>query len=453
MQLEVDGTVGRQLETGSELLVLTLTPTPDSRDHLLPTLDSLPPKAPTNIALRLVYALRSIMASWVDEKSGGMFGTGRGRRGGDGYFALPNGIAVESESEMAQRTVASLSPPQKLSRRRSRCSYATMAVLAIISLVLALVASPYVEQRIRQIRGTTGIDDIFDNWGKPGTGTEHLAWYPTDFLRDVVPLPCHSHNDYWRKVPFFSAVHAGCIGVEADVWWLNGDLLVGHDLAALQPNRTFQSLYVNPIVELLERNNPETDFYSENRRGIFDTDPTQTLILLIDLKTGGAETWPWVMKQLQPLRERGWLTFYEDGKVHERQVTVVGTGNTPFELIIANSTYRDAFFDAPLDKLENSGFNSTNSYYASVSFWNTIGNVWFRGGQPSPDQLAKIRAHIKEAHARGLHSRYWELPPWPIHTRNRVWQMLVQEGIDFLNVDDLEGATKEDWTKPSGIFG
>jgi len=266
-------------------------------------------------------------------------------------------------------------------------------------------------------------------------------------------MPCHSHNDYWRKVPFFSAVHAGCIGVEADVWWLNGDLLVGHDLAALQPNRTFQSLYVNPIVELLERNNPDTDFYSEQRRGIFDTDPTQTLILLVDLKTGSAETWPWVMKQLQPLRERGWLTFYEDGKVHERQVTVVGTGNLGFEMIISNSTYRDAFFDAPLDKLENSGFNSTNSYYASVSFWDTIGNVWFRGGQPSPDQLAKIRAHIKEAHARGLRSRYWELPPWPIHTRNRVWQILVQEGIDLLNVDDLEGATKEDWMKPSGIFG
>jgi len=319
--------------------------------------------------------------------------------------------------------------------------------------LLAWSTGPYIQQHFRNTNRSTGsTDDIFDDWGKPGTGTENLAWYPTDFLRDVIPVPCHSHNDYWRKVPFFSAIHAGCIGTEADVWLRNGDLLVGHDTAALQPNRTFQSLYVNPIVEIMERNNPETEFYNENRRGIFDTDPSQTLILLVDLKTDGVETWPWVMKQLQPLRERGWLSFFEDGKVHQRPITVVGTGNTPFELIVANSTYRDAFFDAPLDKLENSEFNSTNSYYASASFWSTIGNVWFKGGEPSPDQLAKIRAQIKEAHARGLHSRYWELPPWPIHTRNRVWQVLVQEGIDLLNVDDLDGATKEDWTKSSRFF-
>ncbi|KAK4452479.1 hypothetical protein QBC34DRAFT_293622 [Podospora aff. communis PSN243] len=382
------------------------------------------------------------MASWIDEKS-----AARSPSGG-GYVALPNGVETGPPQD-----IASLVRQQKASRRRSPCSYTTMLGLAILFFLVAWTAAPLVEQHLRKIRGTTSCDDgVFDNWGKPGTGTENLAWYPTDFLRDVVPFPCHSHNDYWRKVPFFSAIHAGCIGTEADVWLRNEDLLVGHDLAALQPNRTFQSLYVNPIVEILEHNNPETEFYNEKRRGIFDTDPSQTLILLVDLKTGGAETWPWVMKQLQPLREKGWLSFYQDGKVHERQVTVVGTGNTPFELIVANSNYRDAFFDAPLDKLENSGYNSTNSYYASVSFWQTIGNVWFRGGQPSPDQLAKIRAQIKEAHSRGLYARYWELPPWPIHVRNHVWQILVEEGIDLLNVDDLDGATKEDWTKSSRLF-
>lgn len=320
------------------------------------------------------------------------------------------------------------------------------------ALLLAVSVGPYIDRQIHSIRRIPrDEDDVFKNWGKPGTGTEKLAWYPTDFMRDVIPVPCHSHNDYWRKVPFFSAIRAGCIGVEADVWLRNDDLLVGHDTAALQKNRTFQSLYVNPILELLESNNPSTEFYHEQRRGIFDTNPDQTLILLVDLKTNGVETWPWVLKQLEPLREKGWLSFFQDGKVTQRQVTVVGTGNTPFESVIANSTYRDAFFDAPLDKLENSTFDSTNSYYASTSFWESIGNVFFRG-KPSDEQLTKIRAQIKEAHARGLHSRYWELPPWPIHIRNRIWEVLVEEGIDLLNVDDLEAATKEDWTKPKSFF-
>jgi hypothetical protein len=294
--------------------------------------------------------------------------------------------------------------------------------------------------------------DPFGNWGKPGTGTELLSWYPTDFLQDVMPVPCHSHNDYWRKVPLFSAIYAGCTGVEADVWLRDGDLLVGHDTASLQVNRTFQSLYVNPLVEILTHQNPTTPYYTGTTNGVFDVDRDQTLVLLVDVKSGGPETWPWVVKQLGPLRDKGWLSYSKDGEFHQRPITVVGTGNTPFDLIAGNSSsdYRDAFFDAPLDKLENSPYNSTNSYYASVNFWNAIGAVWWRGG-PSDGQLESIRKQLREASTRGLKSRYWGLPSWPIHVRNIIWEVLIAEGIGMLNVDDLDAATKEDWRKP-GTF-
>lgn len=317
------------------------------------------------------------------------------------------------------------------------------------SIILLVVdISETIAQHLLAARNTNG--DPFGNWGKPGTGTEDLAWYPTDFLRDVLAVPCHSHNDYWRKVPLFSAIYAGCTGVEADVWLRDGDLPVGHDTASLQPNRTFQSLYVNPLVEILTRQNPTTEFYQGTNNGVFDTDPEQTLVLLVDIKTDGSETWPWVMKQLTPLRERGWLSYWADGQFHRGPITVVGTGNAPFDQIVRNSTYRDAFFDAPLDKLENSTFDSTNSYYASVNFWSAIGAVWWTGG-PVQGKLDKIRSHLREARDRGLVSRYWGLPSWPIHVRNRVWEVLVEEGIGMLNVDDLEAAVKQDWTKP-GTF-
>ncbi|KAK4150072.1 hypothetical protein C8A00DRAFT_18344 [Chaetomidium leptoderma] len=322
---------------------------------------------------------------------------------------------------------------------------ALVAIFILVGDIGETIAHHMLSQR------STSDGDPFVNWGKPGTGTEDLAWYPTDFLRDVLPIPCHSHNDYWRKVPLFSAINAGCTGVEADVWLRNGDLLVGHDTASLQPKRTFQSLYVDPLVDILTRHNPTTEFYTGTKNGVFDTEPAQTLVLLVDLKTDGHETWPWVMKQLTPLRERGWLSYSEDGEFHQGPVTVVGTGNTPFDqIVVGNATYRDAFFDAPLDKLENSGFNATNSYYASVDFWSVIGPVWWKRG-PGKDQLDKIRSHIREAQNRGLKARYWGLPSWPIHVRNRVWEVLVEEGIAMLNVDDLDAAAKEDWTKP-GTF-
>jgi hypothetical protein len=347
-------------------------------------------------------------------------------------------------------------------------------------------------------------DRVLQKWGQPGTGTEDLAWYPTDFLRDINPIPCHSHNDYWRRVPLFSALRVGCTGVEADVWLFDEELYVGHNTASLTRNRTFQSLYINPLVDILERQNPSTDFYNRSSHGVFDADPGKSLTLLVDVKTSGAETWPAVLAQLEPLRQRNWLTFVENNTVHTRPITVVGTGNTPFDVLTSNSTYRDAFFDAPLDTMweprkktaemadwpdsslddalpgeglfEDEGsasddiptayvelhpppptnvgqglsgvlpgdeFNAQNSYYASVSFGKAVGRMW--RGRLSPRQMKIIRGQVRGAHRRGLKARYWDLPSWPLGLRNHVWEVLVKEGVDVLNVDDLRAASRHVW--------
>lgn len=151
----------------------------------------------------------------------------------------------------------------------------------------------------------------------------------------------------------------------------------------------------------------------------------------------------------------------------------MATGNAPFKLLTANTTYRDVFFDAPLasmadtktdtdievdESVQNSGqgstgtagltadaFTSTNSYYASVSFSQTIGFPW--RGRLSDKQLRKVRAQIKGAKQRGLKPRYWSTPSWPIGLRNHIWDVLVKEGVDYLNVDDLKAAARNDWRK------
>ncbi|KAK3308870.1 PLC-like phosphodiesterase [Chaetomium strumarium] len=383
------------------------------------------------------------MASWRSEKPESIVAVE--------YAPIPGGVEdAEDGVDSDQLRISKRFPGTVWAR------YSCLLGLAILVMVLVAVSiGEAIAQHILGESEAKDPDGPFGNWGKPGTGTEQLAWYPTDFLRDVIPVPCHSHNDYWRKVPLFSALYAGCTGVEADVWLRDGDLLVGHDTASLQVNRTFQTLYVNPLVEILTRQNPKTKYYNGTENGVFDTDPTQTLVLLVDLKTDGPETWPWVVKQLTPLRQMGWLSYWENGHFNERPITVVGTGNTPFDQILGgpNTTYRDAFFDAPLDKLENSPYNATNSYYTSVSFWDAVGQVYLGAGNPSEEQLEKIRGHLREAHRRGLKARYWQLPSWPIHVRNRLWEVLVQEGIDMLNVDDLAAATKQDWRKPGTLWG
>ncbi|KAI3321981.1 hypothetical protein HD806DRAFT_545645 [Xylariaceae sp. AK1471] len=348
----------------------------------------------------------------------------------------------------------------RLPRRRGRLTgYITCSTLWGSTILVGMLLISIVLSIAKSLWGIEDDPDkVFANWGKPGTRTEGLAWYPTDFLRGVIPAPCHSHNDYWRKVPVFSALHVGCTGVEADVWLFDDDpeLYVGHDRAALTPYRTFQSLYVSPIVEILEQNNPQTPFYTDTRRGVFDTDPEQTLVLLVDLKTDGAKTLEQVEAQLEPLRAGNWLTYVEHEVIHKRQVTVVGTGRTPFDILMQNSTYRDIFFDAPLNEFyedpntpsasdDDDGpfiYNSTNSFYASVDFKRAVGSVWSRLNE---QQLRLIRGQIKGAHKRGLKVRYWNTPSWPVNLRNKIWHTLVAEGADILNADDLKAASKKRW--------
>lgn len=176
-----------------------------------------------------------------------------------------------------------------------------------------------------------GVHDIVQSWGRPGHVGAGLASWPTDFSRDILPIPCHSHNDYWRTVPLYSAIEAGCIGVEADIWLFDEELFVGHSIASLTRNRTLNSLYVNPLLETLSKQNPKnTLIYQGDHQlhGVFDTDPEQSLIFLIDFKTSGEALWPYVQTALEPLRAQGYLTRSNGSEIIPGPIIVVGTGNT-----------------------------------------------------------------------------------------------------------------------------
>ncbi|KAL9040262.1 MAG: hypothetical protein Q9180_002019 [Flavoplaca navasiana] len=134
-------------------------------------------------------------------------------------------------------------------------------------------------------------------------------------------------------------------------------------------------------------------------------------------------------------------------------ITIVGSGNTPFDLIQREKGNRDIFFDAPLARFwgevvdqssENrTAFNPHNSLYASASFSEMIGEPWH--GVLRPAQVELIRAHVQAAAAQGLKARYWDTPTWPVKVREHVWDVLVKEGVGLLNVDDLEGLKSRDW--------
>ena len=315
------------------------------------------------------------------------------------------------------------------------------------------------------------IQRILASWGKAGTPTSDQAHYPTDFSRGIIPIPCHSHNDYLRSVPLYDALQAGCMSIEVDIWLRDGDLLVGHTSDSLTPARTLRTLYLDPLASILKRQGKHSSdaarppFASTNTRGIYESNTSTSLTLLLDLKTDGHATLPLVQQQLEPFRSAGWLTHSSNTSLVPGPLTIVGSGTTPFSFVsppapndnknnttTTNDT-RTIFYDAPLSSLwsgdntdlpsNHTVYNPLNSHYASAKFSTVVGAPWH--GVLRPAQVEIIRAQVRAASARGLGVRYWDTPAWPIRTRNHVWDVLVKEGVGVLNVDDLEGVSRRSW--------
>lgn len=289
---------------------------------------------------------------------------------------------------------------------------------------------------------------------------------PHDFLHDITPLQCHSHNDYYHPLPLYDALFYGCTSIEVDVWAFDNELYVGHYTRDLVLNRTLRSLYLDPLIALLNARNPSSNFSKplhvqhgshtspetqqhqheadRQKNGIFPLHPNQTLILLIDFKNNGSLILSLVQDALAPLREKGYLTHFNGTHTVSGPLTVVATGHAPFELLIANPTYRDIFFDAPLAQVSapsEDRYNTQTSYLASANFRRVVGHLWlpWRWGRFYSSNLKRVRGLLAEARRRGLKTRFWGMPSWPRGLRDAIWEVLVREGVDLLNGDDLAG--------------
>ncbi|KAE8445915.1 hypothetical protein EG329_012694 [Mollisiaceae sp. DMI_Dod_QoI] len=252
-----------------------------------------------------------------------------------------------------------------------------------------------------------GLTKIVASWAEPGTATPAPpSWLP-NFSKDILPKPIHSHNDYWRPVPLFEALSLGVTGVEADCHLINGSLYVGHKTSSLRPNLTFRSLYLDPLFDILTNQNQKQNNSVTNSttiKGVWDTHPKRSIVLMTDLKTEGFSTLEAVQQQLQPFREKGWLTYWNGNAVIPGPIIHVGTGNTPFSAVLnstfANNTYRDVFFDAPLHAL-TPAYNISNSYYASTSLAHLFKGISFSGGL-SEKKLGIVRGQVQQARELGL---------------------------------------------------
>lgn len=267
-------------------------------------------------------------------------------------------------------------------------------------------------------------------------GAAPVAAAPPPHDAGAVPLDrAHAHNDYEHDRPLLDALDHGFTSVEADVWLVDGELLVAHDLADAVPGRTLESLYLDPLADRVRGG-------SVHHRwdGVFQ--------LLIDVKSEAGTTYAAVDAALR--EHRRILTTWTRGRVRPGAVTAVISGNRDLAAMQAQER-RYAGYDGRLPDL-GSGLPASTVPLISDNW--TKHFTWQGDGPMPAAERDRLHDIVGRAHAAGQRVRFWATPDVAGPAREAVWRELVAADVDHLNTDDLPGLqaflAAEDAATPPG---
>ncbi|WP_406458215.1 phosphatidylinositol-specific phospholipase C/glycerophosphodiester phosphodiesterase family protein [Streptomyces sp. NBC_00876] len=239
-------------------------------------------------------------------------------------------------------------------------------------------------------------------------------------------LRAHAHNDYLHTRPLHDALAQGFTSVEADVFLVDGELLVAHEATDLDPARTLTALYLDPLHARI----------TANHGTVFPGDPTPVQ-LLIDIKTDGAAAYAELDRQLR--RHRRMLTAFRHGRVRPGAVTAVISGDRTARPPMEVQHTRYAFYDGRLDDL---GTAAAAAFIPLVSSSWTESFSWLGAGPIPRAERDRLRAITAAAHREGRRVRFWATPDVAGPERDAVWAELLAAGVDHLNTDDLAGLAR-----------
>ncbi len=229
----------------------------------------------------------------------------------------------------------------------------------------------------------------------------------------------HAHNDYLHKRPLLDALDQGFSSVEADIFLVEGKLLVAHTRFELSKTRTLEGLYLKPLAERVKKF--EGKIYPEGKE----------FQLLIDIKSKAEPTYLALRELLKKYAKI--FTKVENGKVTQGAVTAVLSGNRPFETVEKQKVRWVAMDGRP------SNLDSKKPAHFIPLISERWGKLFkWRGKGPFPEEeQKKLKSIIKKAHAKKRRVRFWATPEDPI-----VWKVLLDHKVDHINTDKLEALRK-----------
>lgn len=238
----------------------------------------------------------------------------------------------------------------------------------------------------------------------------------------VAPLEQgHSHNDYWRPHPLLDGLQLGFKSVEADIFLVGSALQVGHDSLSLRADRTLQTLYLDPLRQVLRA---QKKLYAR---------PSE-LWLYVDIKNTGPATYT----QLRQV-----LASYQDilsTPQHPRSngVKVVLTGGYPRQQVLTDPE-RLVYLDGALTDLQPT---------TSATLIPAVNGNWqkcftWRGEGPMPAaEAAQLREWNAQAVRNGQKIRFWNLPTTNPDNLQALWRELLRYPSLLIGADELDSLAR-----------
>lgn len=219
----------------------------------------------------------------------------------------------------------------------------------------------------------------------------------------------HAHNDYIHKVPFHTAFDAGFGSIEADVYPVNGVLLVAHGKKDIQAQNTLKSLYLDPLLNELEK------------------DSTRQLKLLIDIKENYRITLQFLLEELKPIKK---YLFSQENTTSP--ITILISGERP-----PPSEYKNypsyIFFD---DDLRSPHSSKEWKRVGQVSLSFERYSKWKGAGTISPNDKNILQKVVDSVHQSGKTIRFWAAPD-----NEASWKLQMQLGADLIGTDEIPELT------------
>ncbi len=204
----------------------------------------------------------------------------------------------------------------------------------------------------------------------------------------------HAHNDYLHPRPLHDAVSHGFCSVEADVFLIDGQLLVAHSRLEIVPSRSLRALYLDPLRERVRQFGGSV--YGDKRR----------FTLLIDFKAEGEKCYQALDALLGEYPELFGLLSAEDPESDASPVMVIISGDRPIEAIRADASRRVGI-DGRLSDLQSQ---------LPASLMPLISDQWGKhfswkgAGDMSEEERQKLASIVAQVHARQRRIRFWGAP-------------------------------------------